>query len=103
MPEGSTGRMNPFRMNPPQRGRGGFMPPRKWLNGMRNAPRGSRNPVRDDSCYRNIAGSDCAFCALFFVVGRQIASARRKADARTSDRWALAPGGGRDLVGVKFW
>ena len=44
---------------------GGFGPPREWLKGMRKAPRGPRNPVRDDSCYPKVAVSDCAFCAFF--------------------------------------
>ena len=91
--------------------RGGFRPPRKWLNGMRKAPRRPRNLVWDALAAASASrfmlpqSSDqrLRILRVFFMVGRQIASARRKADARTSDRWALAPGGGRDLVGVKFW
>ena len=42
----STGGVNPFTVNPPLKGRGGFRPPRKWLNGIRKAPPGPRKPVR---------------------------------------------------------
>ena len=81
-------RGNPFTVNPLVQGRGGFRPPREWLNGMRKAPRGSRNsirdalaaarapqPVRDNSCYLNVAVSECAFCAFFFMVCQFCASA----------------------------
>ena len=40
-------KVNSLRVNPPVQGRGGFRPPREWLNGMRKAPRGSRNSIRD--------------------------------------------------------
>ena len=60
-------RVDPFTVNPPVHGRGGapsperlwrvgdFRPPGKCLNGMRKAPRGSRNPVRDaQNALRNL-------------------------------------------------
>ena len=34
-----------WRDEPASTGRGGFRPPRKWLNGVRKAPRRSRNPA----------------------------------------------------------
>ena len=66
VPVEATGGVNP----PLPAASGGINPPlrvpRKWLDDMRKAAPGPRDPMRDNSCIPQLAVSDCAFCAFFF-------------------------------------